>query len=59
MESFDDLPQRHPNHDTAESSESAFEGAIAACAFFSVQQRDRHDYGTDMQIEARDGVAMT
>lgn len=59
MEFLDDLPKRHSTHDTAEAAETAFEAAIGTCKLFIVQQKDRRDYGTDVQIEARDGDAMT
>jgi len=59
MDSLDDLPQRESAHDTAEVAETAFRAAIEACTLFIVQQEDRNDYGTDVQIEARDGKAMT
>ena len=59
MSSFDDLPQRESAHDTAEAAETAFRAAIDACKLFLVQREDRNDYGTDVQIEARAGKAMT
>lgn len=59
MSFLDDLPQRDTSHDTAEEAETAFRTAIQACGLFVVQQEDRKDYGTDVQIEARDGNAMT
>lgn len=59
MNSLDDLPQRGSAHDTAEAAETAFRAAIETCKLFIVQQEDRNDYGTDVQIEARNGKAMT
>lgn len=59
MNYFDDLPQRETAHDTAEAAETAFRAAIDAHKLFVVQREDRNDYGTDVQIEARDGKAMT
>lgn len=59
MSSLNDLPQRDPAHDTAEAAEMAFRSAIDACKLFVVQREDRNDYGTDVQIEVRDGKAMT
>lgn len=59
MNSLDDLPQRESAHDTAEAAETAFRAAIETCKLFIVQQEDRNDYGTDVQIEARNSKAMT
>lgn len=59
MDHLDDLPIRHNTHDIAKAAESAFAAAIDAGVFFLSQQRDRHDYGTDVQIEARDESAVT
>jgi tetratricopeptide (TPR) repeat protein len=59
MTSLNDLPQRDSAHDTAEAAESAFRAAIESCKLFVVQREDRNDYGTDVQIEARRGKAMT
>lgn len=59
MNSLDDLPQRESSHDTAEAAETAFRAAISACKLFVDQREDRNDYGTDIQIEARDCKAMT
>ena len=56
---FDDLPTRHGNHDIQTIAEVAFNSAISNAEKFVVQQVDRQDYGTDFQIEARDGDAMT
>ncbi len=56
---FDDLPKRDPTHDTAQAAESAFQSAIDNVRYFVVQQKDRNDYGTDVQIEARDDGEMT
>jgi tetratricopeptide (TPR) repeat protein len=58
MPSFDDLPQRPSAHDTEGAAENAFAAAIEACDLF-LQQKDRSDYGTDLQIEARQGASMT
>jgi tetratricopeptide (TPR) repeat protein len=59
MSSRHDLPRRHRSHDTEQAAVFAFEGATAALPLFIVQSRDRNDYGTDVQIEARDGDRMT
>src|SRR5579883_1583629 len=56
---LDDLPKRASAHDTAQAAESAFQAAIDAGGLFVVQQKDRNDYGTDVQIEARDDQGMT
>lgn len=59
MNPLDDFPQRVETHDTAEAAENALRAAIGSCSFFALQQADRSDYGTDVQIEARSGEAMT
>lgn len=59
MKSLDELPQRERAHDTADAAETAFCAAIETCNLFIVQQKDRNDYGTDVQIEAREGKAVT
>ncbi len=59
MNSLDELPQRHNSHDTGEAAEAAFRAAINTCSQFIIQREDRNDYGTDIQIEARRGEAMT
>ncbi len=59
MGSLDDLPNRHSNHDRAEAAEIAFVTAVDACKLFLVQQKDRSDYGTDAQLEARWNGRMT
>ena len=59
MDFLDDLPERHQSHDTAEAAESAFTAAIVTSRLFEIQTKDRNDYGTDVQIEARDGSGMT
>ena len=59
MASLDDLPERHRSHDTEHAAEIAFSAAIASGSFFHIQANDRNDYGTDVQLEARDGDRMT
>src|SRR5688500_10733727 len=59
MGSIDDFPKRPQSHEIAEESEIAFRHAIDAAKRFHVQVRDRSDYGTDLQIEALDGEAVT
>lgn len=59
MNSFDDLPTRDNTHDIAEAAETAFLSAVNSCEMFVVQGKDRNDYGTDIQIEARNGNAMS
>jgi tetratricopeptide (TPR) repeat protein len=59
MGSINDFPERDDTHDTGFAAELAFESAIDASPFFLVQRKDRHDYGTDFQVEARDGRMMT
>ncbi|MEZ6104426.1 MAG: DUF4365 domain-containing protein [Pirellulaceae bacterium] len=57
--SLNDFPIRDSNSDLAEQAEAAFEDAIVKARQFVVQQRDRRDYGTDFQIEAKDSGGMT
>ncbi|CAK8711575.1 MAG: Tetratricopeptide repeat-containing protein [Candidatus Electronema aureum] len=59
MNPLDDLPQRHNSHDTGEAAETAFRNAVNNLNYFVIQREDRNDYGTDIQIEARKGDAMT
>jgi hypothetical protein len=59
MNSLDEFPQCGDTHDTAESAETAFRAAIDQHKLFVIQQEDRRDYGTDLQIEARDGNSAT
>jgi tetratricopeptide (TPR) repeat protein len=59
MGSLDDLPKRPNSHDVAEASEAAFTQAINAYKLFLIQRSDRDDYGTDLEVEARDGEKMT
>lgn len=59
MGTLDDLPKRHKTHDTGQAAEVAFEAAIEEQKLFAGQSRDRSDYGTDVQIEARRDDAMT
>lgn len=57
--SLDDFPTRDSNSELAEQAEVAFERAIVDARQFVVQQRDRHDYGTDFQLEAKHSGGMT
>ena len=59
MEHLNDLPKRHPNHDIETAAESALFTAIEEFGLFVNQKADRNDYGTDVQIEARQGESMT
>jgi hypothetical protein len=59
MGTLDDLPMRGVAHDTGHAAEVAFEAAIEKLKLFFVQSRDRSDYGTDVQLEARRDQAMT
>ena len=59
MPHLDDLPKRGANRCTQELSEAAFRTAISECEAFIVQSEDKFDYGTDFQIEATHGGAMT
>ena len=57
--SLDQYPIRDDNSEIATLAESKFEQAIATARHFVVQQRDRNDYGTDVQIEASLSGSMT
>ena len=59
MSHLDDLPERDENRRIQEQSEAAFQTAISAHGTFVVQSEDKFDYGTDYQIEASHGGAMT
>jgi tetratricopeptide (TPR) repeat protein len=59
MGTLDDLPKRPGTHDTGVAAETAFAAAVEAGRLFLIQQRDRHDYGTDLVLEAHSGGAMT
>ena len=56
---LDDLPQRSSSHDIEHSAVFAFENAIMQAKLFIIQGTDKNDYGTDVQLEARIGTAMT
>ncbi len=57
--SLDDFPTRDDKSELAALAESKFEGAVVQAGQFVVQQRDRHDYGTDFQLEATHAGGMT
>ncbi len=57
--SLDDFPKRDDNSELAEAAESEFAKRVRDVGKFVVQQRDRRDYGTDFQIEARLAGGMT
>lgn len=57
--SLDDFPTHDDNSELAERAEGEFEGSVRDARQFVVQQRDRHDYGTDFQIEAMQAGGMT
>jgi len=59
MNPLDDLPERGDTHDIALAAENAFRSAIQTESYFVFQGEDRRDYGTDVQLEARAGEAMT
>ena len=56
--SRDDFPIYDRNSEIAAQAEAAFEQAVAEAGHFIIQGRDRRDYGTDFQLEARrsDGI---
>ncbi len=57
--SLNDFPVRDSNSELADRAESKFDQAIVQAGRFVVQQRDRRDYGTDFQLEAKQSGAMT
>lgn len=57
--SLDDLPTRHNNDAIEDAADDAFRGAIRQEGYFHVQRLDRHDYGSDGQIEALDDGSPT
>jgi Domain of unknown function (DUF4365) len=57
--SLNDFPIRDQNSELAEEAEAAFEYSIAGAGQFAIQQRDRHDYGTDFQLEAKHSGTVT
>lgn len=57
--SLDDFPARDNKSDLAARAESKFERSVVDAGQFVVQQRDRQDYGTDFQIEAKQSGGMT
>lgn len=57
--SLDEFPIRDSNSELAAQSEVAFEHAVIEAGQFVVQQRDRRDYGTDFQLEAKHSGGMT
>jgi hypothetical protein len=57
--SLDDFPTRDDKSELATRAENAFEQAIARLGHFVIQGRDRHDYGTDFQLEAKNAGGMT
>ncbi len=59
MGTIDDLPTIDANHDIEEAAETAFAAAIKESNRFLIQQKDRKDYGTDVQLEARDRSSPT
>ena len=56
---YDNLPIRDENSRIRSRSEAAFQAAISNCDEFEVQSEDRHDYGSDFQIEADDACSKT
>lgn len=57
--SLNDFPIRDANSELAVKAEAVFEDAVVNAGQFVVQQRDRRDYGTDFQIEAKHSGRMT
>ncbi len=59
MGSINDFPERHSNHDIGGLAEVALVNAIDAEKLFLVQQKDKHDYGIDITLEARGNGSVT
>lgn len=59
MGSLDDLPTRHPTHVLDDRAVKAFTDAVQEVGKFFVQQTDRKDYGTDLQLEVGIGESAT
>lgn len=57
--SLNDFPSRDSNSELASQAESVFDRAVVESGQFLVQPRDRHDYGTDFQLEAKHSGGMT
>jgi tetratricopeptide (TPR) repeat protein len=57
--SLDDFPIRDQNSELAEQAEAAFEHSVVEAGQFVIQQRDRHDYGTDFQLAAKHSSSIT
>jgi tetratricopeptide (TPR) repeat protein len=54
MSHFDDLPSRDRSHEVEGEAIIAFERRLCESRVFIPQGSDRHDYGTDYQIEVAD-----
>ena len=59
MDHLDDLPTRHPSHRIETQAVAAFEFLLSKLDGFTLQVRDRSDYGSDAQIEVSDGDRAT
>lgn len=59
MDYLDDFPKSNINERTQTAAEEAFRSAIIDCDLFIIQREDKHDYGTDFQIEVKDNDKMT
>lgn len=51
--SLDDFPIWDRNSELAEQAEAVFEHSVVEAGKFLIQQRDRHDSGTDFQLAAK------
>ena len=59
MKHLDDFPKCNINDKTQVAAEEAFRGAIIDCDLFIIQREDKHDYGTDFQLEVKANGQMT
>lgn len=59
MSSLDDLPQRGPTHVLEDDAEQALRNAVKRAGCFLIQRIDRHDYGSDVQLEALENGSPT
>jgi tetratricopeptide (TPR) repeat protein len=59
MGDFDDLPNRDRNHEIEAAALVAFQSRLVESGAFILQGADRHDYGTDCQIEVIDAGRAT
>jgi hypothetical protein len=59
MGSIDDFPAQNPADPIQDAAEAEFEKAVRNVKLFGVQKPDRHDYGSDYQLEVRERFQTT